>query len=891
MPRLALLPNFRGDDRGDGGIRRVVEAQRRHLPTMGWSFVDDPLEADIVAVHAGNQAEGLPATTPLVNHCHGLYWYGYEWERWALKMNRDVIRSMRRADVVTAPSEWVAQTIRRGTQIDPVVLYHGVDLEEFDDVDGDSDYVLWNKTRIDAICDPTPMMRLAARASNQHFVSTIAWPPEDIPKNVELTGVVPSHEARKWVRHCAVYLNTTRETFGIGMLEAMAYGHPVLAWDHGGAREIIEHQVTGYLADPTDIEDQLLGLEWCLKHRVSAGRAARAAVAERFTWERAIQRYDDLYRTLLTACHEERPRISVVIPAYNMADLLPYAVESAAPQADEVVMVDDASTDGTFEVMSTLVNRYPNVRIVRNATNQYLAEALNVGISAARGRYIVPLDADNQLALGSLALLAESLDKDRDIDIAYGAMSVMEVAGERAGEEWTSTWPGQFDFRRQLKHQNQIPSTSMYRRRVWERVGGYRRRCRTAEDADFWCRATSFGANARKVTDAVVLRYRNRPDSMSHVQADWGWHEWYPWGKDIGLTPWIAPVDGERDDPIIPAYETPLVSVVIPVGPGHERLVLDALDSLNAQTFRWWEAIVVDDTPNGIPWVPAWARVVRSTSRGAGAARNTGMCVARGKTFTFLDADDWFQPRALELMVNAWIKAKGGFVYTDWFKGESGEVYHAPEWDGCESVLHQLPWPVTCLYGREVWDAVKGFDESLSAWEDWDFAIQVVRAGFCGTRVAVPLFHYRITTGSRRETGVAESDELKQAILERWRPYIEGEQPMPCGCQGGGGLPSLPALDLSSMIVSGTPNISAPNVAGVTSDQMILIEFTDPDVRNPLVYTGRVTGTHYPFGSDDDNRVRWVYRTDAEHLLTREEFRVYNDVDGGERLVAVGPPR
>lgn len=898
MPEVQILPHFLGADRGDGGIRRVVEAQRKYLPEFGWDVAEDPKDGDVdlVAVHAAQHID-IPASMPLVSHCHGLYWYGYQWERWALQMNREVIRSMRRADHVTAPSEWVAQAIRRGSQLDPTVLYHGIEPDQWPlgPTDIVPKYVLWNKTRIDPICDARPVHELARLAPKVPFVTTIAWPWDTVQPNMTVTGLLPYEGAKELIRNAAVYLATSRETFGIGTLEAMASGVPILGWDWGGQREIVSHGQTGWLAPEGDYDSLLAGLQFCLEHRQQLGWAARETVLTNFTWRAAIKRYADLYdRIVAESQAAASPLVSVVMPCHNMAPYIEDAIKSVQAQDFkdwELIVVDDASTDGSMGIVEHMAEEDPlkRIRTVTNPSNLYLAETLNVGIGAASGRYVLPLDPDNLLAGRALGLLVDALEKDRDISIVYGAMSVIEDGRE----EWVSDWPPQKpDFRRQLVHQNQITSTALYRRSVWERVGGYRRRCRTAEDADFWCRALSFGANARKVTDAVVLRYRNRSDSMSHKVADWPWHEWYPWGRDLSLTPWIAAIpEAQREDPVIPPFETPLVSVVIPVGPGHERLVLDALDSLNAQTFRWWEAIVVNDTDAPLPWTPSWARVVTTGGgRGAGAARNAGMDVARGRLFLFLDGDDYLQPKALELMVDAWTKVKG-FIYTDWFKQESGEVYHAPDWDGCESVLRQLPWSVTCLYPREAWVDSGGFDEALPAWEDWDFAIRVVRAGYCGTRLGVPLLHYRIGSGTRREAGFADRDVLKGQIFDRWSKYITGDENMPCGCAGGGGLPSLPSLDLSSMAsTNGGGSLVPPNVDGVNSNDMVLVEFTD-DVPAPLTYTGRMTGTRYRFGSNDDNRVSWVYRQDAEHLLNRGEFRLYNEVADAPPLEAVGPPR
>lgn len=872
--KVFITPTFTGADTGEGGIRRVVEAQRKWLPTVGVEVVDAVEDCDVIGAHA---VEWPLVDKPVVSHNHGLYWSEYEWPKWALNANVRVLESLLRADEVTAVSEWVAKAIERNTWIKPTVVYHGIDAKEWPRVGravGVPDYVLWNKTRVDSICDPEAVRKLAERCGDIQFVTTFVGGDEKArAANIRVTGKVPYENAKSIIRNAAVYLCTARETMGIGTLEAMAAGLPVVGWAWGGQREIIENGVDGWLATPGDYLDLEEGLRQCLTHRKKWGAAARDKVLARFQWKSVIAGYVPVYeRAIARWALSSGIKVSVVIPCYNLGSMLPDAVQSAMHQADEVVIVDDASTDDSGDIADSLAGAYSgnkcNVRVVHNSTNQYLAGALNAGIAAAWGEYIVPLDADNLLADGAISAMAGALDADAGLDVAYGGMSVIEPDGR----EWTSPWPTDFNFAQQMTHHNQIPSTSMYRRRVWERIGGYRRRCRTAEDADFWCRATSYGAVARKVTGNVVLRYRNREDSMSHTEPDWPWNKWYPWWRDPRMAPPISPMLGP-----IWSYEPIKISVVVPVGPGHERMVVDALDSLASQTFRWWEAIVVNDTEADIPWVHPFARVLRSSPdgrshRGPAVARNIGIAAAQGSLVVFLDADDFLQPDALEQMWSEWLSlgkdAARSYVYTDWIVQETGEVKEAEEYS-CEGLLAKLPHAVTAAYPLAAVKAVGGFDETMAAWEDWDFVLALGAAGYCGHRLAVPLIHYRMKAGSRRESMYARRGELIEHIKAKWSDYYTGAKTMACGSCGQRAQQQTAQGAMSNG--NGSRGILSP--ANAAQEDAVLIEYTGR-ASGPMVYRGAVTGTPYRFGLDPHHKLRYVLAADAPGLLLRSDFKV-----------------
>lgn len=866
--KIYISPFFRGEDKGDGGIRRVVEAQNRYMPQFGVELVDTEDKADVVIIHAGADVNTLKPTVAI---CHGLYWNQYTWDRWCHKLNQDVIKVMNKATVVSAVSEWVANAIRRGMMIPCEVVYHGINTEEWQPGNNEN-YVLWNKTRIDPICDPSPVNDLAKYLKTVQFVTTYGT----VAPNVKVTGKLSFDAAKTYIQNAGVYLCTTRETFGIGTLEAISCGVPILGWAWGGQSEFIESGVHGWLCTPGDIQGLIEGYEYIQAHREEISANCRE-LAKIYTWEKAAQKYVDLCQRAFTE-ENTAVKVSIVIPCYNLGDLARDAVRSVESQRFqdyEIVLVNDASTDDSREKLEALCNANPKIRLINNETNQYLAGALNTGIEAARGKYIIPLDADNMLGEHTLEVLSNALDKDPAIGVAYGSMEVIEPNGKR----FISGWPSGFNFIQQLSHHNQCPSTSMYRKRIWKRVGGYRVRCRTAEDADFWCRVSSFGGNPRKVTDAVTLIYRNRHESMSHTEADWPWNEWYGWNNDRNLIPYSASVlYGYYSG--IDSFDPPKISIIIPCGPGHSKYIPDAIDSLVSQAFTKWEAIVVNDSGEKLT-LPPFVRIFNTDKPGSGpaVARNIGIKNSRGSLFLLLDADDYLQLSALQTMYGEFLNSRQ-YVYSDWIVQETKELKVSPEYS-CDEVLKGLKHTVTALYPKQGWIDVGGFDESFKFWEDWDFIIALNAKGYCGHRISKPLFQYRMNSGTLRETSYANKEDAKKQIYSKWSEYFDGgKKLMACGgCSKKRNSTPPTQASVQAPVQSATQSLGTQTV--------ILLEFIKPGA-GATTFRG-ASGTLYRFGSDPAHRVKYVYKQDVDGLLALRQFRVVNtEVDNV--LEAKGPP-
>lgn len=124
--------------------------------------------------------------------------------------------------------------------------------------------------------------------------------------------------------------------------------------------------------------------------------------------------------------------ISVVVPTYNYVNYLPRALDSiiSQVQADmEIVVVDDGSTDGTVELLQRYADQVPCLRVLRQA-NAGAGAARNAGIRAARGAYVLPLDADDELMPAALATVVDVVRKDPSVDIVLGAYVSVDAGGK-----------------------------------------------------------------------------------------------------------------------------------------------------------------------------------------------------------------------------------------------------------------------------------------------------------------------------------------------------------------------------------------------------------------------------------------------------------------------------
>jgi glycosyltransferase involved in cell wall biosynthesis len=191
-------------------------------------------------------------------------------------------------------------------------------------------------------------------------------------------------------------------------------------------------------------------------------------------------------------------RTSVIIPVFNGEDRLAEAVASVRPElgdGDEIVVVDDGSTDGTADLIASLGADIVSLR----RDNGGPAAARNSGLQCAVGDVIAFLDHDDLWAPQRHPRLVQALRDDDAVDIAMGRMKIIVDTQGPA--------PSADNPRYAANHCPWHLGSLLIRRRVFDRVGTFDERLRNAEDADWYMRAREAGVLFQAI-DHVTVFYR-----------------------------------------------------------------------------------------------------------------------------------------------------------------------------------------------------------------------------------------------------------------------------------------------------------------------------------------------------------------------------------------------
>lgn len=199
--------------------------------------------------------------------------------------------------------------------------------------------------------------------------------------------------------------------------------------------------------------------------------------------------------------------VSVIIPVWNARNTLAETLTSIAAQTtrpDEVILIDDGSTDGTEEVLA--VHSVLPVQYV-SQENSGPSVARNHGLERSSGAFVAFLDADDLWPADTLRLLTGALNQHPQAEIIQGKIQDL--------------WPDPEGGPPQLGSPRFALNigSALFRRSVFEKTGGFNPLMRTGEDFEFWLRCKEQGIERVLIND-VTLHYRrktvDRIDAKQH---------------------------------------------------------------------------------------------------------------------------------------------------------------------------------------------------------------------------------------------------------------------------------------------------------------------------------------------------------------------------------------
>jgi glycosyltransferase involved in cell wall biosynthesis len=202
---------------------------------------------------------------------------------------------------------------------------------------------------------------------------------------------------------------------------------------------------------------------------------------------------------------KKKDKISVIIPAYNAEKYLRDAVESVLKQTvpvDEIIVVDDGSTDGT----KTVAKEFKEYVTYVYQENKGVAAARNRGLHQSTGHFITFIDADDIWLKNKIELQLQLFKKTPELEMIIGFLQrVYKESNEEFFKIFDGDEPGIFVL--------QLGST-LIRKEVFKKVGSFDEEMTLSEDLDWFLRSREVGINV-EVHEDVVQLYRQHEKNIT----------------------------------------------------------------------------------------------------------------------------------------------------------------------------------------------------------------------------------------------------------------------------------------------------------------------------------------------------------------------------------------
>lgn len=202
--------------------------------------------------------------------------------------------------------------------------------------------------------------------------------------------------------------------------------------------------------------------------------------------------------------------ISVIIPVYNVEKFVKEAILSICNQTYhnlEIIVIDDCSTDRTYEIVSVLAKQDQRIKLYRNDVNLKLVETLNKALQYVTGQYVLRMDGDDISSLDRVGKMYNFLQQNPDYVLVGTQVCTIDEAGKEIGKP--SLPISLKDIKKICKYVSPVLHIWLCKTSIYRELKGYRDII-GAEDYDFILRVLSRGYKIRNLDDRLyAVRVRD----------------------------------------------------------------------------------------------------------------------------------------------------------------------------------------------------------------------------------------------------------------------------------------------------------------------------------------------------------------------------------------------